>query len=312
MEIRDLRYFVAVAEHQNLARSAEALDLSPTALGKSLRRLEQSVGAKLISRSPKGVALTAVGTALLNRIGPLEGMVNDVRREAADLAQGHAGHVVVGVSQGTGENLLAAACAALPRHRSGVTLKITVTNSAAFKAAMNKGAMDFCISQSELYSPTEYTCDPLVDAHIVVIASSNHRLAKFKRVSIADLSGERWVTVHRTSIPEWQVLFRAFAVNKLPPPHVTLETNSHAIRLTAVAYSDYLGLTSRQMLRQEARNFPLVELPVKEYSRTNSFAIVHRKGAYLSPAAKRLISILKAQAKEMSGAGPDKRAAVVR
>ena len=52
MEIRDLRYFVAVAEHRNLARAAEALDLSPTALGKSLRRLEQSVGAKLTSRSP--------------------------------------------------------------------------------------------------------------------------------------------------------------------------------------------------------------------------------------------------------------------
>src|SRR5262245_27331042 len=109
MEIRDLRYFVAIAEHQNIGRAAEALDLSPTALGKSLRRLEQSVGTKLTTRSPKGVALTAVGAALLKRIGPLEGMVNDVRHEAANLAQGRAGHVTVGVSQGTGENLLASA-----------------------------------------------------------------------------------------------------------------------------------------------------------------------------------------------------------
>jgi DNA-binding transcriptional LysR family regulator len=297
MEIRDLRYFVVVAEHQNVGRAAEALDLSPTALGKSLRRLELSVGAKLTSRSPTGIALTAVGTALLNRIGPLEGMVNDVRREATDLADGHAGHVAVGVSQGTGENLLADACAALPRHRSGVTLKATVAPSADLKKAMNKGEMDFCISLSELYSPSEYTCDPLLDSHIVVFASSNHRLAKRKQVSIADLAGERWATVHRTTTPEWQVLFHAFAVNKLPPPRVTLETNSQAIRLTAVAYSDYLSITSRQLLRQEVRKFPLVELPVKEYFRTNRFAIICRKGAYLSPVAKRLIGILKAQVK---------------
>ena len=240
MEIRDLRYFVAVAEHQNVGRAAEALDLSPTALGKSLRRLEQSVGAKLTSRSPQGVALTAVGAALLQRIGPLEGMVNDVRHEAANLAQGNAGHVAIGVFQGMGENLLAAACAALPRHPSGITLKVTVAHSADFKKAMNRGQMDFCISQSELYSPSEYTCDPLLDSQIVVFASSNHRLAKRKQVVIADLASERWATLHPTTFPQWQVLFRAFAVNRLPPPFVALETNSQAVRLAAVAYSDYL------------------------------------------------------------------------
>jgi DNA-binding transcriptional LysR family regulator len=309
MEIRDLRYFVAVAEHQNVGRAAVALDLSPTALGKSLRRLEKSVGAKLTSRSPKGVALTAVGAALLDRIGPLEGMVNDVRHEAANLAQGHAGHVTVGVHQGSSESFLAAASAALPRHPSSITLKITVAHSADFKTAMNKDEMDFCVSVPHLYSPSEFTFDHLFDAQIIVLASSSHHLAKRKQVSITDLAGERWATVNGTTFPEWQMLFRAFAVNRLPPPLVALETNSQAIRLAAVAYSDYLGIASRQLLRQEARKLPLVELPLKEFLLTNTHAIVYRKGAYLSPAAKRLIGILKAQVKEMPGAGPDKRAA---
>ena len=91
MELRDIRYFAMVAEHQNIGRAAEALDLSATALTKSLRRLEKSVGAKLVQRAAKGVALTAVGTALLARINPLQGTMADVRHEAADLARGEAG-----------------------------------------------------------------------------------------------------------------------------------------------------------------------------------------------------------------------------
>jgi hypothetical protein len=61
MELRDIRYFAVVAEHLNIGRAAEALDLSATALTKSLRRLEKSVGEKLVQRAPKGVSLTAVG-----------------------------------------------------------------------------------------------------------------------------------------------------------------------------------------------------------------------------------------------------------
>src|SRR3954465_5169013 len=107
MELRDLRYFSLIAEHQNIGRAAEALDLSATALGKSLRRLEKSVGAKLVQRASKGVALTTVGVALLTRMGPLQGMLNDVRHEATDLARGQAGHINVGSTSGTHENRIA-------------------------------------------------------------------------------------------------------------------------------------------------------------------------------------------------------------
>ena len=67
MELRDLEYFSVVAEHGNVRRAAEALDLSPPALSKSLRRLEKAVGAKLVKRVPKGIELTAVGSAMVDQ-----------------------------------------------------------------------------------------------------------------------------------------------------------------------------------------------------------------------------------------------------
>ena len=68
MELRDIQYFAVVAEHGNVRRASEALGLSPGALSKSLRRLEESLKAKLVERTPKGVALTSVGAALLSQV----------------------------------------------------------------------------------------------------------------------------------------------------------------------------------------------------------------------------------------------------
>lgn len=300
MEFRDLRYFAAVAEHHNIGRAAEALNLSATALGKSLRRLEKSVGAKLVQRAPKGVALTAVGAALLTRIGPLQGMLNDVRHEAADLAQAHTGHINVGSTPSTAENFLADACVALSRESSRITLKVTVASAASLGNTLHKGEMDFCVADVEAFSPADYVQESLCSNQEVVFASANHRLAKRKQVSVADLASERWASNVGTSRPPWQALFQAFKNKGLAPPSLALDTNSQAVRIQAIAYSDYVGVNTRQFVRQEARRFPLVELPVKEMSVVRDLSIIYRKGAYLSPAARRLIDILQQQAKKSS------------
>lgn len=298
MELRDIRYFTAVAEHQNIGRAAETLGLSSTALSKSLRRLEKDVGSRLVRRAPHGVVLTAVGSALLARIGPLQGMLIDVRKEAADLARGNTGHINIGASLGAAENLLADACMSLSRETSKVSLKVTVAGGgASLASAFHKGELDFCVADRHSFSPAEFSYEPLFDDPYVVFASANHRLAKRKQVSLADLVGERWASTSNLSNPQWQQLFAAMVSQGLPPPALALETNSRAVGIPAIAFSGYLGLSSRQYVRKEARVFPLVELRVKEIVHMRHLSVIFRKGGYLSPAALRLIEILKAQAK---------------
>lgn len=309
MELRDLQYFALVAEHQNIGRAAEALGLSATALSKCLRRLEKSVGAKLVQRAAKGVALTALGTALLTRIGPLQGILNDVRHEADDLAQGHAGHINAGTNTGTHETRLANAYVSLSKESPTITLKVTVSDNSVLSKGLHKGEIDFCIASHLSLAPAELVREPLYDDPFVVFASAHHRLAKRKQVSIADLAGERWATSNSTSLPQWQALFRAFENKGLPAPAVALETYSMTLRDAVIAHADHIGLTSRQSVREEGRRFPIVELPVKEVFYIRRSFIIYRKGAYLSPAAQRLIEILKTQAKEISvgtkaGRGP--------
>ncbi len=301
MELRDIRYFVAVAEHENIGRAADALELTATALSKSLRRLEKSVGAKLVQRAAKGVSLTAVGAALLNRIRPLEGTLADVRHEAADLAQGRAGHVTAGVNAGAQHELrLASACGALAHESPKITFKVTVGNNDVLSQALHKGEIDFAIAAPRLLLPTEFMHEHLYDESFIIFASAHHRLAKRKQISLAELATEPWATALGTSLPYWQILFRTFEQKGLAIPAMALECNSLQLRNAAIACSNFVSITSAELLLLEERRFPLVELPVKEFSYSRKISIVYRKNAYLSPAARRLIDILKKQAREMT------------
>lgn len=300
MEFRDLQYFVVVAEHQNIGRAAEALDLSATALSKCLRRLEKSIGTKLVRRAAKGIALTAVGTALVTRIGSLQGMFNDLQHEAADLALGRTGHINVGTISGTLEKRLARAYASLLKESPAITAEVTVGVNNVLGELLRKGEIDFCIARPRSLPAAEFVFEHLYDDPYVVYASARHRFAKRKQVSIKELAGERWAAANGTFSPQWQALFGAFEDSGLRAPSMSLEVNSVAFTAFTIAHSDHIGLCSRALLEQMARQYSLVELPVKELTHVRRMFVVYRKDAYLSPAALRLIAILKAQAKESS------------
>lgn len=113
MELRDLEYFAVIAEHGHLGRAADALRLSQPALSKSLRRLEQLLDVKLVNRTAKGVELTPEGSMLLLRVRELRLSLQSVAREIADMSQGRAGHLRVGVAPFVSEELLSNAFAVL-------------------------------------------------------------------------------------------------------------------------------------------------------------------------------------------------------
>ena len=88
MELRDIEYFAVVAEQRHLGRAAELLGLTQPALSKSLRRLESALEVKLVRRIPKGIELTAEGTALASGAHALRLSMKDVVREVSDVTHG--------------------------------------------------------------------------------------------------------------------------------------------------------------------------------------------------------------------------------
>ncbi len=311
-----MRYFAVVAEQRNIARAADVLGLSATALSKSLRRLEKSLGAKLVNRAGRGINLTPVGQELSGWIGPLQAMINDIRHAAADLAQGLAGHLYIGTVAGAAEHLVADACQLLSHEAPRVRLTVSVLDPELLLSALQKGKLDFFVVQEWSAVVAGVTHDVLYEDADVVFASATHRLAKFKQVTLEDLAQERWALTSSASLPLLTFLTQAFHKKGLATPFVAMDTNSQAVRIPAIASADYVAFSSREFVRQQAQKYALVELPVHELRHTRSLSMVYRSDGYRSPAARRLIELLKQQALKISanraGAPTPKRGKTIR
>jgi DNA-binding transcriptional LysR family regulator len=113
MELRDIEYFAVLAEHGHFGRAAAALGISQPALSKSLQRLEGVLEVKLVQRPPKGVELTAEGTALRLRVDELRLSLKSVTREIKEIGAGLIGTLRIGVGGAVSEAFLALAFARL-------------------------------------------------------------------------------------------------------------------------------------------------------------------------------------------------------
>ena len=96
MELRHLRYFVAVAEQRHFGRAAELLHMAQPPLSQQIRQLEAKLGVSLLTRTTRRVDLTAAGAAYLVRAREILAAVDAAGEEAERVASGSSGRLVVG------------------------------------------------------------------------------------------------------------------------------------------------------------------------------------------------------------------------
>ena len=291
MELRDIEYFAVVAQHGNVRRASEALGLSPPALSKSLRRLEASMQAKLVDRSAKGVALTPVGLALLAQVDRLRLVLQDMRREAGDLAQGRAGHLRVGVGATTAEDL-PGRCAELLKQAPGLTLQVVVADNDVMVPALCNGELDIIFNVLPDAVHPGCVQEPLFEDDFEVCATPGHPLTRRRRMSMADLVPEQW-TLSAPSVLNVQHLCAQFRASGLPAPRVAVEARPLRLRLQICASTHLLSFNARRTLRLVEPRLRLREVYVPELKWRRRVGVMYRSGAYVPPAARRLIAMLE-------------------
>lgn len=297
MDFRDVEYFAVLAEHGHVGRAAEALGLSQPALSLSLRRLERSVQAKLMERTPKGVALTTVGAALLARIDRLRLVRDDIESEISDLSRGHSGFLRIGTGAHIALHIASIACATVLKDAPRLTLKVNVLEYDALIEGLCHGELDLGITTLQSSRHEDLVEEHLYDEPFIVYASRNHRLASKRRVTLADLAQERLVVFGPDS-NSMRRLKNTFLDAGLSFPRIALETGSMALRNQIVSSTDLLGYTAQRVVRMAAPQFRFAELRVKELEFVRRVGVIYRKNAYLSTAARRFIEILRAAAQE--------------
>ena len=298
-QLRDIEYFSEIAERGNVGRAAEALGLSQPALSKSLRRLEKSMQAKLVKRVSRGVELTAVGKELHSHVRRLRLSLDDMTRAVTDLSLGRTGHLRIRSAPGYATYLLPIACAELLEAAPNVTFDIAVMvdrNQAL--AAVTNGDLDLAVTTIRMPVDPELAMERLYDEAFAVYTSAEHRLARKRIVTLADMTKEKWA-ISAANADAHRYLAQAFSDAGLPPPCIAVTSGSMVVRNLLVANSNILGFTSRRIAREALRHYNFVDLPVRKLAYTRSIGVYYRKDAYLPPVTKRFLEVLKKTASQV-------------
>ncbi len=192
MELRHLRYFVAVVEEGGLTAAAERrLHTSQPSLSRQIRDLEQEVGAALLSRTPHGVELTAAGRAFLDhaRLALAQAAAGvEAARRAARPAKPI---FEVGFLIGEEVDWLSAVSRGLGEDLAGLELRISSGYSPQLAQDVAQSKLDAAIIRREPLSELAYRL--LGREPLMLVLPSDHRLAGTGPVDVADLAGEPFI-----------------------------------------------------------------------------------------------------------------------
>jgi DNA-binding transcriptional LysR family regulator len=197
MELRQLKYFVAVAEDLNFTRASQRLLVAQPAISQQVRRLETEVGEALFDRDRRHVRLTAAGRALLPHARATLLAAERARAAVSSLSGLVAGELVVGVFEGAPERLLASALGRFRRAYPAVEVRVREDYATELLAALGRGELDAAITglpDSRKPSPDLHAVE-LAREPVVLVTSPGHRFAGRDEIPLAQLRDEPMVAL---------------------------------------------------------------------------------------------------------------------
>lgn len=201
VELRILRYFVAVAEELHFGRAATRLHMSQPPLSRAIKQLEADVGALLFARSPIGVTLTPVGVVLLDEARALLDHADRVRARVS--AAAGAATITVGILGDGTDPGVARLAAAYRRTHPGIDIRIRDTDLTDPTCGLRAGLVDVALTRAP-FDETALTVRALRTDPVGVVLRADDPLARRDRLRLAELSDRRWFQFPQSTDPVWQ------------------------------------------------------------------------------------------------------------
>jgi DNA-binding transcriptional LysR family regulator len=201
MELRHLRYFVAVAEELHFRRAAEKLHISQPPLSQQIRQLEEELGVQLLERSRRRVELTVAGEAFHGRAREILDAVDDAARLARRVQRGEVGRLSVGFVGSAMYSLLPEVLHAFRKERGDVGLRLRELTTTAQLEQLESGRIDVGFLRPQSPPRPGIAVETVTRERIVAALPESHPLAARERLALAELTGEPLVLLTRTGSP---------------------------------------------------------------------------------------------------------------
>ena len=287
MEIKNLRYFLAVAREENMSHAAQILHVTQPTLSKALKALEDELGKKLFTRHSFSIKLTDEGLLLRDRAEDLITMADKIEQEFLSLDDITGGDIYFGLGESYQIALLAREIKKLKERYPSFTYHITSGDTEQVTEKLDKGLLDFgviCeIPNKEKY---EFLPFPRSDRWGAVMLKS-HPLAKKKSIKVADLIGQPLFCSEQS----WNIEIPQWAGNRFNELH--LEGSFRLSYNASMFAKEGLGiLLTFEHLVNCSESSDLIFIPLSPMQETKLYLIWNKYQAF-TPIAEKFIKQVK-------------------
>ncbi|HUG09866.1 MAG TPA: LysR family transcriptional regulator, partial [Opitutaceae bacterium] len=203
MELRHLRYFVAVAGEENVSRAALKLHVSQPALSRQIRDLEDELGLELFERSAKSVSLTEAGRVLWDEAEAILKLVDSAIAATRTAARGGKGELHVGYAPSPTARLLPATLRAFQTEEPGVRVLLHDLSTEEMLARLGEGGLEIALLvRPERAMLRGLKFEELAQDAIRVAVAPGHPFAKRRTVKLEEVARERLLAYSRAGYPE--------------------------------------------------------------------------------------------------------------
>jgi DNA-binding transcriptional LysR family regulator len=300
MELRHLRYFVAVGEEQHYRRAAQRLCVAQPALSRQIQMLEEEIGFELFERLPRGVRLTVAGKLFLEEARHILHEVGDAITRAKRIASGQSGTLRIGfVESISWQGIVPDSLKNFRDHQPDVELQLKSLRSIEQIDAIHSGALD--AGYALPIANPDHGLEQFqlgIFKHMLAVPNG-HQLTEKKNIRLRDLVDTPFVWFPRWAIPNaYDRLMAACARGGLKTPHIVQETAAETMILSLVQCGVGAAFVSSASRWRCPANVTL--LPVTDLNETFPFALMWKKKNN-SPLLAKLVANVKMLVEQRGG-----------
>ena len=301
LELRHLRYFAAIVQHESIGRAAEALELTQPALSRQLRSLETDVGVDLLTRTARGVVLTLAGESLHHDALNILGAADRLGSEAHRAVRGTAGTCVVGVvASPLAWDAAARALADCAQRLPSIDVRIEDTATPRQAPAIREARLDVAVGHRY---PTAPDLDPgitrellLPDRMNMALLGSEHPLASREELSLKDLSDVPFMFMSRSFSPALHdVVMGTFARAGFAP---RIDGEYDGLPTVWALVAQGLGWAMGSATQRLALPQGIVAVPITDFDMPWGLELVYRRDESRMPVLE-MIRALRRAAQEL-------------
>lgn len=299
IELRHLRYFIAVAEERHMTRAAARLGIQQPPLSQQIRALEEEVGAPLLRRLPRGVELTEPGRVFLDGARLALAQVNETMTAARRTARGEAGRLAVGyTSSAAFHPLIPAVVRGFRQAAPEVALALEESSTAELVAALQQQRLDVAFIRVPVGDAAGLTIAPLAAERMLVALPAHHPLVApaAASVALADLAEETFILYRRPTGPGLYDAIIAACRRAGFSPHIGQEAPRLVSTLSLVAAGMGISIIPESMRRLDTEG--IAYRPLSDAPDLVAPLLLAWRATELSGATQRLIGQVRAMVRD--------------